>query len=76
MQEELLKNQEEHYKFDLHQQQFEHTREQISKGLEILSETKNWNRRKMNLYRNGISRHEKWILYNVKYLNWRAYLFR
>lgn len=40
MQDELLKSRDEFYKFNLHQQQFEHTREQIRNGMEILSRTK------------------------------------
>lgn len=39
MQDELLKDYGKPYKFDLHQQQFEQMKEQINKGVEILSET-------------------------------------
>ena len=37
MKEELEKHPEEPYKFELHQQQFDHTKEKINKGTEILA---------------------------------------
>lgn len=49
MQDELLKDYGKPYKFDLHQQQFEQMKEQINKGLEILSETKVLDQKKEEL---------------------------
>lgn len=49
MQDELLKDYGKPYKFDLHQQQFEQMKEQINKGVEILSETQVLDQRKEEL---------------------------
>ena len=49
MKEELEKHPEEPYKFELHQQQFDHTKEKINKGTEILAETDRLERQKDDL---------------------------
>lgn len=49
MKEELEKHPEEPYKFELHQQQYEHTKEKINEGTEILAETDRLERQKDDL---------------------------
>ena len=49
MKEELEKHPEEPYKFELHQQQYEHTKEKINEGTEILAETDHLERQKDDL---------------------------
>ena len=49
MKEELEKHPEEPYKFNLHQQQFDNTKEKINEGTEILAETDRLERQKDDL---------------------------
>lgn len=49
MREELEKNLEEAYKFDLHQEQFDHTKAKINEGTEILAQTDRLERQKDDL---------------------------
>lgn len=49
MREELERNLEEAYKFDLHQEQFDHTKAKINEGTEILAQTDRLERQKDDL---------------------------
>ena len=49
MKAELGEHPEEPYKFELHQQQFDHTKEKINEGTDILAETDHMERQKDNL---------------------------
>ena len=49
MKDELEKHPEEPYKFELHQQQYNHTKEKIHEGTEILAETDHLERQKDDL---------------------------
>lgn len=46
MREELVEHLEEGYKFELHRQQFEHTKQKIAEGEELLSRLQLLNRQK------------------------------
>lgn len=76
LKEELEKHPEEAYKFELHQQQFDQTKERLREGTEILAETDRLEREKDDRIREREKRSANWILCREKYRSWKLYLYR